>query len=195
MSCANLLMFKYQSNNLMFKEMKNLKQIPIIPAFLSLLLLFSCQDTQLKKDLLDYHKAEVEEASNIEVIKKWYSLLDKQDFDSWSSLFTDDSRGFMGSSKKPSSYKDAIPFIKKFYVAFPDYSHKIENIFASRNYVVAQLLCTGTHKNTFAEIPATNNKIEYKEIFIFKMKNGKIQETYGIEDNLTMMKQLGLELK
>jgi len=81
--------------------MKSLKEITILLACLSLLSLFSCQDKQLKKELLDYHKAEVEETNNIEVIKKWYSLLDKQDLDSWSSLFTEDSRGFMGSSKKP----------------------------------------------------------------------------------------------
>jgi len=37
--------------------------------------------------------------------------------------------------------------------------------------------------------------LNYKETFSFKMQNGKIQETDGMVDTLTMMKQLGLELK
>jgi predicted ester cyclase len=45
------------------------------------------------------------------------------------------------------------------------------------------------------EIESTGNKIEYKGIFILKMTDGRISELWGIEDDLTMMTQLGLELK
>ena len=45
------------------------------------------------------------------------------------------------------------------------------------------------------ELDSTGNKIEYKGIFIFKIADGKIAELWGMEDDLTMMTQLGLELK
>lgn len=150
---------------------------------------------QLTEELLNYHNAELKEARNVDVVREWYGLLDKQAFDSWSNLFTEDSKNFIGSTQQSLNYKSIIPAVKSIYTAFPDFSHKIENIFASHDYVVAQVLCTGTHMKTYIGIPPTNNKVAYKETFIFKMKNGKIQETYGMVDNLTMMKQLGLELK
>ncbi|MBC8315338.1 MAG: ester cyclase [Bacteroidetes bacterium] len=62
-------------------------------------------------------------------------------------------------------------------------------------YVVAQLKYTGTHSSKFMELDSTGNKIEYKGIFIFKIADGKIAELWGMEDDLTMMTQLGLELK
>ena len=100
----------------------------------------------------------------------------------------------MGSSEESFVFEDIIPFIQMYYSAFPYYKPKIKNIFAADNYVVAQLKYTGTHSNMFMEIDSTGNKIEYKGIFIFKMADGKIIESWGIEDDLTMMTQLGLEL-
>jgi predicted ester cyclase len=54
---------------------------------------------------------------------------------------------------------------------------------------------TGTQKDEFMNRPPSNNKIEYKGIFIFKVINGKITAVYGVEDELKMMMQLGFELK
>ena len=133
--------------------------------------------------------------NNIEVIKDFYKFLDEQHLDACGEIFPAGSKGYMGGSNESFSFEDIKPFIKSFYNAFPDYKHEIENIFASNDFVVAQLKYTGTHKNRFMEIESTGNKIEYKGIFIFKMTDGKISESWAIEDDLTMMTQIGLELK
>ncbi len=85
--------------------------------------------------------------------------------------------------------------IPLFYGAFPDYAHTIDDIFAKGDKVVARMTFTGTHKNEFQGIPPTGNTIEYTGIQIWKIMNGKIAEAWDQEDTLTMMMQLGMELK
>ena len=45
------------------------------------------------------------------------------------------------------------------------------------------------------DLDSTGNKIKNKGIFIFKLADGKIIEVHGVEDELTMMTQLGLQLQ
>jgi len=175
--------------------MKTTKYHRLILTVLTLPLFISCQNQQMQEELAKFQDLKAVEANNIEVIKEFYKFLDEQNLDACSELFPAGSKGYMGSSNESFSFEDIKPFIKSYYTSFPDYKHEIENIFASNDFVVAQLKYTGTHKSRFMEIESTGNKIEYKGIFIFKMTDGKISELWGIEDDLTMMTQLGLELK
>jgi len=167
----------------------------IILGIVSILLL-SCQDktTNLRGYVIDPLKDSIE-AANIESIKEIYMLLDEQNLEACKEMYSDSAKGYMGSSEESFTFEEIIPYIQMYYTAFPDYQHHIENIFAADDYVVAQLKYTGTHTSKFMEIDSTGNKIEYKGIFVFKLVDGKITEQWGIEDDLTMMSQLGLELK
>jgi len=158
-------------------------------------LILSCQNKQTKDELTMYKKIKTLEEKNIEIAKKFYRFLDEQKLDSCTALFTENSKSYLGSSDKSLQFADIIPYIKSYYTAFPNYKHEIENIFASGDFVAAQLRYTGTQESAFMEIPSTGKNIDYKGIFILKMQDGKIIESWGIEDDLTMMKQLGIELK
>jgi predicted ester cyclase len=160
-----------------------------------LFLMISCQDKQAKEELTKFKEVKVTEAKNIDIAKKFYRFLDEQKLDSCIALFAVNNKGYIGSSNESFQFADIIPYIKSYYTAFPDYKHEIENIFASGDYVVSQLKYSGNQASAFMEIPSTGKKIDYKGIFIFKIQSGKIVESWGIEDDLTMMKQLGLELK
>jgi predicted ester cyclase len=185
------LIFNTPTNTLIMRTFKN---SIIVLICLSTLLVFSCQDKQAKEDLINYQKSNAIVAKNIELIKELYKLLDEQKLKECNSRFASEAKGFMGSSEESFVFEDIIPFIKMYYSAFPDYKHHIENIFAADDYVVVQLKYTGTHKNEFMEIKPTGNSINYKGIFIFKLKDGEIIESWGMEDDLTLMKQLGLDL-
>ncbi|MBE9511682.1 MAG: ester cyclase [Bacteroidetes bacterium] len=174
--------------------MKKINYSLAILTVLTLFLLPSCQDKKAKEDLLKFQQTEAAEASNIEVIKQFYKLLDEQNMEACNDIFSAEGKCYMGSSEESLVFEDMIPFIQMYYSAFPDYQHHIENIFAADDYVVAQLKYTGMHSSKFMEIDSTGNNIEYKGIFIIKMADGKIIELWGMEDDLTMMTQLGLEL-
>jgi len=157
--------------------------------------MLSCQNKQTMDELTKYKDIKILEDRNIEIAKKFYRLLDEQKIDSCTALFAENNEGYLGSSDESLQFADIIPFIKIYYTAFSNYKHEIENIFASGDFVAAQLRYTGTHAAIFMEIPSTGKNIDYKGIFILKMQDGKIVGSWGIEDDLTMMKQLGLELK
>jgi predicted ester cyclase len=61
--------------------------------------------------------------------------------------------------------------------------------------VVIRLSYSGTHTNDYMGIKPTSVKIKYKGIQIFEFTNKKIINFCGIEDELGMMTQFGMELK
>lgn len=132
--------------------------------------------------------------SNIEVIKKFYSYLDEQNLEACAELCVPDLKGFMGSSEDPFTFESITPMVKMYYTAFPDYKHETEFMMESGEYVITRQKYTGTHKNEFMGFEPTGKHFMYKGNFIFRLSEGKIVEFWGVEDDLGMMEQLGLEL-
>ncbi|WP_430814054.1 ester cyclase [Carboxylicivirga sp. RSCT41] len=145
--------------------------------------------------LKEFQQIKAQEKRNIETTKKCVEYLDKQELQSLRNTCTNDFKLFMGSAAKAMSMDEAIPMIEMFYRAFPDYEHIIENIFASGTYVVMLLTLTGTHKNSFQEVAPTNNRIAYKSIQIYKIVDDMVTEIHAVEDDLTMMTQIGFTLQ
>jgi len=153
-------------------------------------------ETELINDRLkSYQLKEITELKNIELAKRFIEFLDSSDYDSMKKIFSNDFKLYWGSTNEPLSLEDFIPLHKMFYTAFPDYKHSIEGIFASGNYVVARILLTATHKNDFQGIAPTNKKIAYKSIQIYEIQKDKLKTAHAVEDEMTMMQQLGMELK
>jgi steroid delta-isomerase-like uncharacterized protein len=175
--------------------MKTLKKNLILLAIFTVFMLPSCQDKQAQEELLKYQQIKAIEASNIEIVEQAYKYLDEQNLEAWRNLMSTDCKGYLGSTEEPMNFDDLIPMINSFYTAFPDYKHITEDMFAKDDYVVTRMKYTGTHLRKFMELDSTGNKIEYKGIFIFKLADGKITDVYGVEDELTMLNQLGFQLQ
>lgn len=159
------------------------------------LLAISCQDKQATEELQKYQAIEILKAANIEVVQRFYKLLDEVNLDAAEALFTGDGEIYYQSMDKPAYFVDMKPLVEIYYTAFPNYKHSIESIFASGDMVVTRITYSGTHKDTFMEIPPTGNYFAYKGIFVFQLRENKIMKMWGVEDELTMMRQLGLELQ
>jgi steroid delta-isomerase-like uncharacterized protein len=161
--------------------------------------LTSCQNKQMKEELAKYKDLESKEASNIEIVRQFYTHLDKfiddQERNAFNNLWSSDSKRFAGSSDASMSMEEMTPFLKMWYTAFPDLKHQIINVIAKNDYVVVQVKYTGTQMNEFMSIPATKKKIECKGVHIFKLAAGKITELHFMDDDFTMFQQLGHELK
>ena len=76
--------------------------------------------------------------------------------------------------------------------AFPDLCVTVDDLIADGDKVMIRTTTTGTHKGTFMKIPATGKQIKVEGIDIVRISGGKVVEHWGINDNLTMMQQLGL---
>lgn len=83
----------------------------------------------------------------------------------------------------------------KFYTAFPDFQHVIEDMIAEGDKVAARYTDRGTHKGEFMGIAPTGKQVEFTAIGICRFANGKFTEAWVDYDALGLLQQLGMELK
>ena len=82
--------------------------------------------------------------------------------------------------------------VRMITAAFPDNRHKVEELIAEGDRVVAHVTLTGTHEGELMGIPPTGRKIEVNEIHIYRMRGGKAVEHRVGRDDLGAMRQLGV---
>jgi len=76
--------------------------------------------------------------------------------------------------------------------AVPDLHCKIEDLLVSGDKVTARLVFTGTHKGEFMGHPPTGRPVRFSAIDVLRIRNGRIVEDWHLEDNLTLLQQLGV---
>jgi predicted ester cyclase len=76
--------------------------------------------------------------------------------------------------------------------AFPDWREDIVDVVAEEEMVVGRFKCSGTHRGEMMGMPPTGRHMEVDEIYFLRVEDGKFVEFWGLEDNLTRMRQLGL---
>ncbi len=84
-------------------------------------------------------------------------------------------------------------WVSPFRSAFPDFEMEVVELIAEGDAVVAHFRCSGTHRGEWLGVPATGRRFEgVDEIYIFRVKDGKLSGAVGVEDNLARMRQLGI---
>jgi predicted ester cyclase/quercetin dioxygenase-like cupin family protein len=87
-------------------------------------------------------------------------------------------------------------WVSPFRSAFPDFTMEIVELVAENDTVVGHFKCSGTHRGEWLGVPPTGHRFEgVDEIYIFRVKDGKIASAIGVEDNLSRMRQLGIRKK
>jgi predicted ester cyclase len=84
-------------------------------------------------------------------------------------------------------------WVSPFRSSFPDFRMEIVTLVAEDDTVVAHCKCSGTHRGEWLGVPPTGRRFEgVDEIYIFRVKDGKLASAVGVEDNLSRMRQLGI---
>ena len=87
----------------------------------------------------------------------------------------------------------AKQWVGPFRAAFPDFSMKIVELVAEEEKVAAHFRCSGTHLGEWMGRPPSGRRFQdVDEIYIFRVRNGKLTDATGVEDNLSRMRQLDL---
>ena len=76
--------------------------------------------------------------------------------------------------------------------AFPDYWMEITHIVAEDDRVAARFRQGGTHDGDLLGIAPTGKKVEWTEIGILRIADGKVVESWYDVDMLGLMGQLGV---
>jgi predicted ester cyclase len=85
-------------------------------------------------------------------------------------------------------------WVGPFRASFPDFIMEIVDLVAEDEKVAAHFRCSGTHLGEWmGRAPSGRRFHDVDEIYIFRVSNGKLVAATGVEDNLTRMRQLGLE--
>jgi predicted ester cyclase len=79
-----------------------------------------------------------------------------------------------------------------FRAAFPDWRMEIAELVAEGNTVVGRFRCSGTNQGEFKGVPPTGRRMEVDEVYFLRVKDGKFMYFWGLEDDLSRMRQLGL---
>jgi len=76
--------------------------------------------------------------------------------------------------------------------AFPDMHLEILEQFAQGDRVLTRLMFRGTHEGEFIGLAPTHRKVEFEEVLLMTVTDGKISEVWGLGDSLALLDQLGV---
>jgi predicted ester cyclase len=82
--------------------------------------------------------------------------------------------------------------VTRAWATFPDYHEEMIDLIAEGEKVVVRLRVTGTQRGAWGPLPLTGKRVEFEEIVILRITNGKVVEQRGIPDNLAALRQLGV---
>jgi ketosteroid isomerase-like protein len=84
-------------------------------------------------------------------------------------------------------------WIAPFRSSFPDVRMEVIDLIAEGDKVVGRFTCSATHLGEWLGHPPTGRRFEaIDEVSIFRLRDGRIVDAWGIEDNLARLEQLGL---
>jgi predicted ester cyclase len=82
--------------------------------------------------------------------------------------------------------------VTTFRGAFPDYRIEITHLVADDDKVAARFVQTGTHTGDLMGIPPTGKKVQWTEMGILQIADGKIVQSWYDLDMAGLMQQLGV---
>jgi len=131
-------------------------------------------------------------ANNKELVKRFFNeVLTQRKTGVADQIFHSDfvHHSFPVTTKGPQAMKDSVNI---FLPAFPDLKAFVEEAIEEGDTVSTKGYWTGTHKGVFMGIPSTGKNVNVKYIDMWKIKDGKLYESWVQMDNAGLMQQLGV---
>jgi predicted ester cyclase len=93
----------------------------------------------------------------------------------------------------PTLARGARRWIAPFRASFPDVHMEVVDLIAEGDRVVGRFTCSATHLGEWLGHAPTGRRFEkVDEVYIFRVREGRIVHAWGIEDTLNRLEQLGL---
>jgi steroid delta-isomerase-like uncharacterized protein len=154
-----------------------------------------CQDKEAMAEL-EAMKAQAEvEEQNKEITRKFFKELDSGNFDAVIELHDSNFVLHMAGSTEPIKLEDANQMIRSFYTGISKQRHVIDLIIGEGDKVAIMTTTHGSHNGEFMGIPPSGIDVEFSQVIIWRITDGKITEAWEVVDMLSLMQQLGMELK
>lgn len=136
-------------------------------------------------------------AANKQAVRDSFAAIDGQDYARCRELWPagDGNRKWVKIVGAPDmNREEIIAFLQGYWKAFPDTKHTIHELIAEGDTVVARVTCEGTQRGEFEGLPPSGKLVKYEGVHIVTFAKGKVQTWWGMDDNLGMMSQLGMQM-
>jgi steroid delta-isomerase-like uncharacterized protein len=129
---------------------------------------------------------------NKELVRKFWEVAEKGDYDAFGDYITEDSVDHSPMPGQPPGLEGVKYIFKMLKAAMPDFSQEIVDMVAEGDRVVVRAVSRGTHQGEMMGLPPTGKQVQIDEIHIVRVKDGKMTEHWGLVDQAALMAQLGL---
>jgi predicted ester cyclase len=133
--------------------------------------------------------------ANERTVRELFSAIDGGDIERVRSLTADDFALHILGLEEPLTTDGLVEAIDYFFGAFPDTQHVIEQTLAADDRVAVVISNQATSSGPYEGAEATGKRVIFDAIHILRLANGQVSEWWALEDNLSLMQQLGMELK
>jgi predicted ester cyclase len=88
--------------------------------------------------------------------------------------------------------KGVLEASKNFRAAIPDLRAEIEELLVVNDRAVVRYSFTGHFTGSFKDLKGDGREISFRAVDIYRVQNGQISDNWHLEDNLSLMQQLGV---
>jgi predicted ester cyclase len=122
--------------------------------------------------------------------RRWRELCDQRD-PSAAEYLAPDAVVHLPGAPGPLNREQVLGLLARFYAAFPDLHHTVEDQVAEGETVVTRMTLRGTHRGEFQGIAPTGKPITVSLIGIDRFEHGTFVEQWSQLDTLGLLHQLG----
>ncbi len=105
-------------------------------------------------------------------------------------LLSPNFKSHISDAPHPLTKEQYIEGVKMSHQAFSPLEFTIEDVIAEKDKVVIRLHAKGKHIGKYQGISPTNKWVVFSGIAIRRIKNGKIEEEWQINDQLSLLSQI-----
>jgi predicted ester cyclase len=95
-------------------------------------------------------------------------------------------------SGRPQGLRGVLEASKNFRAAIPDLRAEIEELLVVNDRAVVRYIFTGHFTGRFKDLKGDGREISFRAVDIYRVQNGQISDNWHLEDNLSLMQQLGV---
>ncbi|KAB7726853.1 hypothetical protein F5984_23345 [Rudanella paleaurantiibacter] len=118
------------------------------------------------------------------VVRYFNEVINTQKLNRFGEFFSSDymwhqMNGIDVRSSQDSSHLSTIRWL---FTAIPDVHYSIDHVIAEGDLIAVNTTATGTARSEMFGLPAVQKKVNFKQMFFFRIRNNKITEEWEVVD-------------
>lgn len=170
------------------------KRLSAIPLALLIGLIVGCRDEAAIAEREGSRARGALEESNRALAERYVDAFSRGDIEALRGILSPDYVAH-NQSEPAATLEQFLRATEQRRAMFPDGTFSVEDLMVKEDRFVWRALFRGTHAEDAGGFAATGRKVEAASLAIARVEDGKIVESWGILDFLTLYQQLGFELR